>query len=97
MILDRFDGLVFIGDELVGSIYAAFNMVMRSNIKLGALEQWRMLEKEIDTCVCDNQFSNAACSKYWVSSSEEVTKHDSEGGPRSPYACNREFMHLCHF
>lgn len=98
MILDRFDGLVFIGDDLVGAVYAAFNMLMRRNIKLGALEQWRMLDKEIDTCTCERQFTDAACTKYWITSSEDVGKHDSEGGPRSPYACNRKsflFFWIC--
>lgn len=90
MILDRFDGIVFVGDDMVASIYAAFNALLRRNIKLGALEQWRMLDKELETCACDKQFSNPECTKYLVTSSDEVAKHDSEGGPLSPYACNRE-------
>jgi len=91
MILDRFDGIVFVGDDMVASIYAAFNSLLRRNIKLGALEQWRMLDKELETCACDRQFSNPECTKYWVTSSDEVAKHDSEGGPLSPYACNRKY------
>jgi hypothetical protein len=91
MILDRFDGVVFVGDDMVASIYAAFNTLLRRNIRLGSLEQWRMGDKELEMCACDRQFTNPECMKYWTTSSEEVAKHDSEGGPLSPYACNREY------
>jgi len=90
MILDRFDGIVFVGDDMVAQIYAAFNALLRRNIRLGALEQWRMLDRELETCACDRQYTNPECSKYFATSSEEIAKHDSEGGPMSPYACNRK-------
>ena len=89
MILERFDGVVFVGDELVAGIYAAFNILMRKNLALGALEQWRMEEGELQECRCRKQYTNPECSKYFVKSSEEVAKHDHEGGPPSPYLCNR--------
>lgn len=89
MIMDRFDGVVFVGDNMVQTIYAAFNMLLRKNIKLGALEQWRMSEKETETCTCSRQFTEPECSKYFASSSEDVSKHDAEAEIRSPYACNR--------
>lgn len=92
MILERFDGIAFIGDDLIQGVYGAFNMLMRRNLALGALEQWRMEEKELQECRCRKQFTNPECSKYFVTSSEEVAKHDGEGGPRSPYVCNREYI-----
>lgn len=89
MILERFDGVVFIGDDLISGVYGAFNMLLRKNLKLGALEQWRMDEKELEDCRCHNQYTNRECQKFFVQESESVAKHDKEGGPSSPYICNR--------
>ncbi len=90
MILDRFDGVVFVGDDLIAGIYAAFNIFLRQNLAMGALEQWRMNDKERDSCRCSNQFTKSECTKFFVSSNFDVASHDSEGGYRSPYVCNRK-------
>ncbi|KAK5171604.1 hypothetical protein LTR04_001142 [Oleoguttula sp. CCFEE 6159] len=89
MILDRFDGVVFIGDDMLRHIYAAFNILLRENVALGGLEQWKMTDIERDSCRCDHQFVKPECSNFLVSSSEEVTKHGSEGAHRSPFYCQR--------
>lgn len=89
MILDRLDGIVFVGDELIASMYAAFNMLMRKNLKYGALEQWRMQDSDLEECGCRKQFTNPECTKFFVKSGEDVVKHDLEGGPPSPYVCHR--------
>ena len=89
MILERFDGVVFIGDELVHQIYAAFNILMRQDLALGGLQQWRMSAKEKDSCRCDHQFTKPDCSKYYVSSNDEVAEEDAKSDYRAPYKCNR--------
>lgn len=89
MILDRFDGVVFVGDELMHHIYAAFNILLRQDLKLGGLQQWKMSEKERDGCRCDRQYTQPDCSKYFVTSSDEVAESDSTVPYRAPYICNR--------
>lgn len=89
MILERFDGVAFVGDDLVQNIYGAFNMLLRRNLAFGAVEQWRMDDKQINDCRCRKQFTNPECAKYFVKSSDEVAKHDSEASNKSPYMCNR--------
>ncbi|EON67751.1 hypothetical protein W97_07005 [Coniosporium apollinis CBS 100218] len=89
MILDRFDGVVFVGDDMLHHIYAAFNILLREDLALGGLEHWRMSGDELKVCRCDNQFTRAACKGFMVGSSEGVQKHNTDGGRGSPYACNR--------
>ena len=89
MILDRFDAVVFIGDNMLQHIYAAFNMLLRENMAMGSLKQWEMSEAERDNCRCDNQFTRAECSKYAIRASEEVRKNDQGSGHASPYHCDR--------
>src|SRR5437763_616749 len=40
LILERFDGVVFVGDETLQSIYAGFNILLRQDLGLGAMKQW---------------------------------------------------------
>ncbi|MCJ1362936.1 hypothetical protein MMC16_002042 [Acarospora aff. strigata] len=89
MILDRFDGIVFIGDDVVKHLYSAFNILLRENVAQGGLKRWEMSESERNSCRCDNQFIKPECAKYAVTSSEEVDKNDGSSGHRSPYLCNR--------
>ncbi|KAI9804803.1 MAG: hypothetical protein M1825_001171 [Sarcosagium campestre] len=89
MILDRFDGLVFVGDGLVRQIYAAFNILLRENVALGALQQWAMSDEERASCRCENQYVKSDCSKFAVESSSDVEKNDANSAHRSPYTCNR--------
>ena len=90
MILERFDAIVFVGDDLLKHVYAALNMLLRENIAMGSLRQWDMKESERDTCRCDNQYINAACSKFAVTSSQEVIDNDGGSGHRCPYYCDRK-------
>lgn len=89
MILDRFDAIVFIGDNLLQHIYAAFNILLRENMAMGSLKQWEMSEDERVNCRCDNQITRPECSKYAVLDSEDVRKNDPGSGHTSPYHCNR--------
>ncbi len=91
MILDRFDGIVFIGDTMPQHIYTAFNILLRQNMALGGLQQWKMSESERGACRCENQFIKNECSKFAVTTSEEVKKNDGGSGHSSPYYCDRQF------
>ena len=90
MILERFDGIVFVGDNMIQHTYAAFNMLLRENIAMGSLKQWGMTESERDVCRCDSQFTNPGCSKFAITSSQEVMDNDGGSGHKSPYYCDRE-------
>ena len=90
MILDRFDSIVFIGDETLRHIYSAFNMLLRENIALGALRQWDMKESERETCRCANQLTRPECLAYSLSDSQAVSLNDAGSGHSSPYYCDRK-------
>ncbi|KAI9723857.1 MAG: hypothetical protein M1828_004107 [Chrysothrix sp. TS-e1954] len=92
MIIDRFDGIVFIGDESIGSIYAAFNILLRHDLALGALENWKMTPRERDNCRCNNQFTRSECSEFWVTSSSETAAHEADVNMdyRAPLYCNKK-------
>lgn len=89
MILERFDAIVFIGDDMIKHTYAAFNMLLRANIALGGLKQWDMKDNERESCRCDNQITRQECVKYTVTDSEDVRKNDIGSGHPNPYFCNR--------
>lgn len=90
MILERFDAIVFIGDDMLQGVYAAFNMLLRENIALGSLKQWEMNESERAACRCDGQLIKAECSKFAVMDNQAVRENDGGSGHRSPYYCDRE-------
>lgn len=90
MILDRFDGIVFVGDDLMHQIYAAFNILLRQDLSLGALETWKMSEKQRQSCRCGRQYTSAECSKFFISSSQDVFEHDSKSDYNAPAFCNRK-------
>ncbi|KAI4116175.1 MAG: hypothetical protein LQ345_003356 [Seirophora villosa] len=89
MILDRFDSIVFLGDETLRHIYSAFNMLLRENIALGALRQWDMKESERETCRCANQLTRPECLAYSVSDSQSLRLNDAGSRHNSPYYCDR--------
>ncbi|KAI9792464.1 MAG: hypothetical protein M1816_002348 [Peltula sp. TS41687] len=89
MILERFDGIFFIGDSLVQHIYTAFNILLRENIALGGLRQWDMSSVQLSQCRCENQFVKDECVSFAVAHNDEVSLHDAQGGHPSPYLCNR--------
>ncbi|KAL2040909.1 hypothetical protein N7G274_006367 [Stereocaulon virgatum] len=89
MILERFDAVVFIGDDMLKYIYAAFNMLLRENMARGGLKQWEMAESDRVTCRCENQLTRSDCSSHIVMESQAVTDHDETSGHKSPYYCDR--------
>lgn len=90
MILDRFDSIVFLGDEMLQHIYSAFNMLLRENIALGGLRQWDMKETERETCRCANQLIRPECQAYSVADSQSVRLNDAASKHNSPYYCDRK-------
>ena len=91
MILERFDAIVFIGDDMLQHIYGAFNMLLRENIATGSLKQWDMKENERTACRCDDQMIKAECSKYAITDSQAVSINNGGGGRGSPYYCDRQY------
>jgi len=47
MILERFDTIVFIGDNTVRNIHSGFNILLRENQMLGAITEWDMNDAEL--------------------------------------------------
>ena len=90
MILERFDAIIFIGDDTLKHIYAAFNMLLRENLAIGGLKQWEMTETDRVLCRCENQLTRAECSAHILMDSQVVADNDPSSGHRSPYYCNRQ-------
>lgn len=91
MILERFDAVLFIGDDTLKPIYAAFNMLIREDIALGGLKQWELRASERDACRCDNQLTKPECSSRPITDSQAVRENDEGvGGHGSPYYCDRK-------
>lgn len=90
MILERFDTIVFIGDDMLKHIYAAFNMLLREDIAMGGLKQWELTESERITCRCDNQIVRPECSAHAILESKDVTENDQGSRRKSPYYCDRK-------
>ena len=89
MILERFDAVVFIGDDTLKHIYIAFNMLLRENIAMGGLKQWELTERERSDCRCDHQLNKAECSNHAVTESSTLTEHDAKSSHKSPFYCDR--------
>lgn len=87
MILDRFDAVVFVGDDSLQSIYNGFNILLRQDLSAGALKAWEMDKDTLQDCRCHSQFTTPACSQHLVTSSDEVNFNTPSIG--SAYACSR--------
>jgi len=85
-ILERFDGLVFIGDETLQTIYNALNILLRRDLALGAMDSASMDRATQDDCRCSNQFIKEDCRQHSLLDSEKAGQADRFG---SPYLCNR--------
>jgi hypothetical protein len=97
MILERFNTIVFVGGELVQSVYAALNILLREDLALGGLQQWIMSGQDRMNCKCDNQFLNQDCIGYAIKNREEVKKNEDVGDRKgSPYFCARKSLFLHH-
>ena len=90
MILERFDGVVFVGDSTLQAIYAGLNILLRKDLGLGAMKQWEMDDEHLKTCKCENQFAQESCAKYLVSAIEEVSTNAQNARQSSAtYTCQR--------
>lgn len=90
MILERFDAIIFIGDDSLKQMYAAFNMLLRENMAMGGLKQWELNESQRDTCRCDNQLTKSECWSHMVMESHTVREREDGDGHRSPFYCDRK-------
>ena len=89
MILERFDAVVFIGDDSLKQIYAAFNMLLREDLALGGLKFWELNESQRGACKCDNQLTKPECSSHVITKSvNDKGKGDGVGHGR-PFYCER--------
>ncbi|KAK9333325.1 hypothetical protein V1520DRAFT_332341 [Lipomyces starkeyi] len=103
MILDRFDAVVFIGEQRMTShVYAAFNSLLRKNLAWGGLKNWELNEQLRQRCRCESQYTNPQCgggsvgvSDHYVVDSTEILDAKEEGLKLgAPYVCNRVFHGL---
>ena len=90
MILERFDAIVFIGDDSLRHVYAAFNMLIREDIATGGLDQHELTESDQTACRCDNQFMRLECSSRMATDSKTLSENIAKAGHKSPYYCNRK-------
>ncbi|KUJ18280.1 uncharacterized protein LY89DRAFT_644340 [Mollisia scopiformis] len=89
MILERLNAIVFVGDDVSRSIYAAFNVLFREDLVLGSLQEWLMTEEDRMKCKCDNQFIDSQCQAFAIKSRDEVKKSESGDRKGTPYFCER--------
>ena len=90
MILERFDGVVFVGDDTLQTIYAGLNILLRQDLGLGAMKQWEMSDENLKMCRCENQFARESCAQYLVSASEQVSTNARNAKQNSAiYTCQR--------
>ena len=90
MILDRFDAVVFVGDDSLKHIYAAFNMLLRENIATGSLRRRDLTQKDQTACRCDNQFTSPECSVQIATESQAISDGSTTTELKSPYYCDRK-------
>ena len=92
MILERFDGLVFIGDDSVQTVYSGLQVLLRQDLVSGALKQWEMHDDQIKECKCDLQFTKESCRKFTVTTGEEVMRNHGniQTNKATPNACYRK-------
>jgi hypothetical protein len=97
MILERFNSIVFVGDEIAQSIYAAFNILLREDLAFGGLQQWVMPDQDRLHCKCNHQFLNQDCLGYRIKNRDEVKKK-AAGGERkgSEYLCESRCLFFNH-
>ncbi|KAL4801498.1 hypothetical protein BDV18DRAFT_167331 [Aspergillus unguis] len=92
-ILNRFDGISFVGDDSLADAYAGFNILLRQDLKLGSLKSWEMSGALDSDCGCDSQFTNRVCLSARIASSEELLRQ-KDGEPQSPYICSAKIPHM---
>lgn len=92
MILERFESFVFIGDDSLRHIYAAFNMLLREDLATGGLAEADLKESERATCRCENQFMRKECTSHIVTDSESISNSDPSNSHGSPIICNSKSL-----
>ncbi|KAL2846517.1 hypothetical protein BJX68DRAFT_240717 [Aspergillus pseudodeflectus] len=93
-ILERFDGVAFIGDDSLADAYAGFNILLRKDLERGSVKDWEMSSTLHASCRCDSQFTSPACSSARISSSEELYSQNGRDGVQSPYTCSTHTPHM---
>ncbi|RAL17706.1 uncharacterized protein BO97DRAFT_12960 [Aspergillus homomorphus CBS 101889] len=92
-ILQRFDGIVFVGDDALADAYAGFNILLREDLATGSLRDWEMDKDFSQRCRCESQFTQAACLPLRITSSNEVYAQSGNPAVRSPYSCPSRVSH----
>ncbi len=90
MIMERFNAIVFLGDDIVQTIYAAFNILLREDLVLGSLQHSLMNQQEKYDCKCDNQFLDLGCLQYAIKAQGDTPNNMIRNGKESPYFCKRK-------
>lgn len=90
MILERFNSIVFVGDDIAQSIYAAFNVLLREDFALGSLKYWAMTDEGWTRCKCDSQFVDTECRGYAVKSKDDLKMNEASERKGSPYFCDSQ-------
>ncbi|KAK5073103.1 hypothetical protein LTR64_000488 [Lithohypha guttulata] len=85
-ILERVDGLIFVGDDTLQTIYSGFNILLRRDLALGALDLASMDKSLQEDCRCNNQFVRSDCQQHSLLESDRASQDDHVG---SAYFCNR--------
>lgn len=85
-ILERFDGLVFVGDDTLQAIHSGLNILLRRDLALGALDLASMDRSLQEECRCNNQFIKQTCRQHCLVDSKKASQDDRFG---RPFFCNR--------
>ncbi|OOF99616.1 hypothetical protein ASPCADRAFT_203388 [Aspergillus carbonarius ITEM 5010] len=92
-ILQKFDGIIFIGDDSLADVYAGFNILLREDLATGSLREWEINKDNDHSCRCDSQFTSASCLPLRITSSDDVYAQDGSKANRRPYACSSHVPH----
>jgi hypothetical protein len=88
MILERFDNVIFVGDESLRGVYGGLHILLRQDLVHGAVRTWEMDEEMVRGCACERQFTSSTCTRHLLTGSEELMSAPKEV-VESPYLCAR--------
>ena len=90
MVVERFNGIIFLGDDVARANYLAFNMILREDLAYGGLKGSDDLsDQDRESCKCDNQFLDE-CAAFGVTSSRSLKQLDGSGQAGNTYYCDRK-------
>jgi hypothetical protein len=92
MILSRFSAVLFLGDEIAQTVYAALNVFLREDISHGGMQEWLMTDEERMACRCDKQYLDDGCLRYTVRNFEDVVKNEANDPKGSSYFCQSRLV-----